>query len=106
MVLAPLKADWEKLEAERRRKWIGIANRYPKMKPEEQERVQRRMQDWAKLSPEQRRQARENYKRIAKAPPEKREQLRDAWAEYQALPPEQRQSLVPPSNPPAEKKRR
>jgi len=64
------------------------------------------MQDWAKLSPEQRRQARENYKRIAKAPPEKREQLRDAWAEYQALPPEQRQSLVPPSNPPAEKKRR
>ena len=43
MVLAPLKADWEKLEQERRRKWVGIANRYPKMKPEEQERVQRRM---------------------------------------------------------------
>src|ERR1051325_5433554 len=35
MVLAPLKADWEKLEAERRGKWIGIANRYPKMKTEE-----------------------------------------------------------------------
>jgi len=48
MVLAPLKADWERLEQERRRKWVGIANRYPKMKPEEQERVQRRMQDWAK----------------------------------------------------------
>ena len=104
--LAPLKADWESLEPERRRKWVGIANRYPKMKAEEQDRVQRRMQAWAKLSPEQRRQARENYRRIVKTPPETRERLSEAWAEYQALPPDQRQSLVPPSPPPAEKKRR
>ena len=106
MILAPLKTDWESLDPDRRRKWIGIANRYPKMKAEEQERVQRRMQAWAKLSPEQRRQARENYKRIVKTPPEKREQLRQAWAEYQALPLHERQNLVPPSQPPAEKKRR
>jgi hypothetical protein len=106
MVLAPLKADWESLELERRRKWIGIANRYPKMKVEEQERVQRRMQAWAKLSPEQRRQARESYKRIVKTPPEKRNQLREAWAEYQSLPPHERQNLAPPAPPPAEKKRR
>jgi hypothetical protein len=105
MVLAPLKADWESLEPERRRKWVGIANRYPKMKLEEQERVQRRMQAWAKLSPEQRRQARENYKRIVKSPPEKRERLREAWAEYQALPPQERQNLAP-LTPPTEKKRR
>ena len=50
--LAPLKADWESLETERRRKWVGIAKRYPTMKAEEQERVQRRMQRWAALSPE------------------------------------------------------
>jgi hypothetical protein len=106
MVLAPLKADWESLAPERRRKWIGIANRYPKMKAEEQERVQRRMQAWAKLSPEQRRQARESYKRIAKTPLEKRTKLREAWAEYQALPPHERQNLAPPAPPPAEKKRR
>jgi len=105
MVLAPLKADWESLEPERRRKWIGIANRYPKMKFEEQERVQRRMQAWAKLSPEQRRQARENYRRIVKSRPEKSEKLREAWAEYQALPQHERQNLAPPA-PPAEKKRR
>jgi len=105
MILAPLKADWESLEPERRRKWIGVAKRYPKMKLEEQERVQRRMQAWAKLSPEQRRQARENYRRIVKAPPEKRDKLREAWAEYQALPPAERQNLAPPP-PPAEKKRR
>jgi hypothetical protein len=105
MILAPLKADWESLEPERRRKWIGVAKRYPKMKIEEQERMQRRMQAWAKLSPEQRRQARENYRRIVKAPPEKRDKLREAWAEYQALPPAERQNLAPVP-PPAEKKRR
>jgi hypothetical protein len=27
MILAPLKADWESLEPERRRKWIGVAKR-------------------------------------------------------------------------------
>jgi hypothetical protein len=105
MILAPLKADWESLDAQRRRKWIGIANRYPKMKAEEQERVQRRMQKWAQLSPEEQRQARENYKRIAKQRAEKRDKLREAWAEYQALPPQERQNLAPPAAPP-EKKRR
>lgn len=96
-VLAPLKADWDSLEPDRRQKWIAIAKRYPRMKQVEQERVQRRMQMWAALSPEQRRQARENYKHLAKSPrraPNK--DLRQAWAEYQALSPYERQSLVPP----------
>ena len=94
-VLAPLKNDWDTLEPERRQKWIQIAKRYPRMKPLEQERVQRRMQTWAALSPEQRRQARETYKQLAKSkrPPSK--DLRQAWAEYQALPPQERESLTP-----------
>jgi hypothetical protein len=66
------------------------------MKPEEQERVTRRMQAWASLTPDQRRQARENYKRLAKMPHEdQKKELREKWAEYQALPPHERQSLVP-----------
>jgi hypothetical protein len=93
-ILAPLKADWESLEPERRRKWIGIAKRYPAMKLAEQERVQRRMQYWAKLTPEQRRQARETYKQLVKVPPEKRGKLREQWAEYQQLPPQERESLT------------
>ena len=101
-ILAPLKADWESLEPERRRKWIGVAKRYPKMTPLGQERVQRRMQVWAKLTPEQRRQARETYKQIVKVPPEKRGKLREQWAEYQSLPPQERESLAPAP----EKKRR
>ena len=98
-VLAPLKADWDSLEPDRRQKWIAIAKRYPRMKPLEQERVQRRMQTWAALSPDQRRQARENYKHLAKSPrPAPNKDLRQAWAEYQALSPYERQSLVPPTS--------
>jgi 2-hydroxychromene-2-carboxylate isomerase len=94
-ILAPLKNDWDTLEPERRQKWIGIAKRYPRMKPLEQERVQRRMQMWANLSPEQRRQARESYKQLAKSKRPANKDLRQAWAEYQALPPQERESLVP-----------
>ena len=93
-ILAPLKADWESLEPERRRKWIGVAKRYPQMTVQAQERVQRRMQTWAKLTPEQRRHARETYKQIVKVPPEKRGNLREQWAEYQQLPPQERESLI------------
>jgi len=82
-VLAPLKADWDALDRGRKLKWVGIAKRYPAMKPAEQQRVQVRMQAWAKLTPQQRRQARETYKQLAKQPPATREKLRDKWAEYQ-----------------------
>ena len=65
------------------------------MKPEEQKRVQRRMQSWAKLTPEQRRQARENYKQHRQGRrPSKRGELREQWAEYQALPPQERWSAA------------
>jgi hypothetical protein len=102
-ILAPLQEDWENFERERRLKWIGIAKRYPKMKPEEQARVQRRMQAWAKLTPEQRREARESYKNLAKDK-DKHGNLREQWAEYQALPPEERLTLMPA--PPEKKQRR
>ena len=96
-VLAALKPEWDKLDRDRRLKWIGIAKRYPAMQPEQQARVQRRMEAWVKLTSEQRRQARENYKRIAKVPHERRGDLRQQWAEYQALTPQEREGLVPPA---------
>jgi hypothetical protein len=83
-VLAPLQEDWASLDATRRKKWVTIANRYPKMKPQEQERLQARMKEWANLTPEQRRVAREKYLAIRKMPPEKRQELRIQWEEYQA----------------------
>jgi hypothetical protein len=104
-VLSSLKPDWDSLDSARKRKWIGIAKRYPKLAPQEQERVQKRMQDWARLTPEQRRVARESYKSIAKAPPDKRANLRAQWAQYQALSPKERQSLAPPAKPAPKKKK-
>jgi len=100
MILAPLRSDWDKLDAERRLKWIGIAKRYPQMKAEEQARVQRRMHAWAKLTPQQRREARENYKELAKNPKEKRTNLREQWAEYQRQQPTR--PLVQPPEPEVE----
>jgi len=57
-VLAPLQEQWQELDTPRRKKWIKVADSFPKMKPAEQERLQTRMKDWAKLTPEQRRVAR------------------------------------------------
>jgi hypothetical protein len=97
-VLAKLKPEWDRLDRDRRLKWVGIAKRYPTMTVEQQARVQRRMEAWVKLTPEQRRQARENYKHMAKVPADRRGDLRQQWAEYQALTPQEREGLVPPGN--------
>jgi hypothetical protein len=92
-ILAPLATDWDKLDAQRKRKWLGIAKRYPTMAAEEQANAQRNMQPWAKLTPEERRAARERYKKLQKLPPDKRQSLPQQWEEYQRLPEEQRKQL-------------
>lgn len=82
-VLAPLKEHWAELDTTRRQKWVKIANSYPKMKPDEQTRLQERMRDWIKLSSEERRAAREKYLAIKKLPPAKREDVKQQWQQYQ-----------------------
>ena len=99
-VLAPLADNWDKgLTREQKTKWIGITKRYSSMTPEEQKRVQARMQKWAKLTPAQRAQAREQYRSFGKvAPDHQREELHRYWAAYQALPREEKRMFdVPPS---------
>jgi hypothetical protein len=90
-VLAPLQADWDQLDTTRRKKWVAIADRYPTMKPAQQQRLQKRMQEWAQLTPEERRAARERYQTLKKLPPEQRREVREKW--------EERQSLTPPAAP-------
>ena len=92
-VLAPLAGEWDQFEYSRRKKWLGIAERYPAMKSEEQARVQRRMLEWVKLSPEERKLAREKYKKLQKAPPERKETVKQKWQEYKDLPEEEKQRL-------------
>ena len=82
-VLAPLAAEWDKLDTTRRKKWVAIANRYPRMKPDEQQRLQNRMQDWANLTPAQRRVARENYQQLKQLPRNQRGELKQKWQQSQ-----------------------
>ena len=98
-ILAPLSAEWDQMDATRRKKWIVIAGRYPKMKPQEQQRLQKNMTDWAKLTPAQRKVARDKYQTLKKLPPEQRREVAAQWKQYQqslAAQPE-----LSPSDPPA-----
>lgn len=92
-ILAPLASEWDGLELWRRKKWLGIAERYPAMKAEEQARVQRRMVEWVRLSPEERKLAREKFKNLQKATPEHKETVKQKWQEYKDLPEAERQRL-------------
>ncbi len=86
-VLAPIAAEWDKLDTTRRKKWVTIANRYPKMTPDEQQRLQSRMQDWANLTSEQRRVARENYQQLKQLPRSQRGELKQKWQDQQSATP-------------------
>ncbi len=91
--LAPLGKEWDAMENFRRKNWLVIADRYPTMKPEEQQRVQRNMQKWAALTPEERRIARAKYMALRRAPPEKREVVKQKWQEYDKLPNDEKLKL-------------
>jgi hypothetical protein len=98
--LKPLERDWSTIEADRKRKWMDIAARMPGMPPDQRERVQARMTEWARLSPEERGQARLRYQESKDVSPSDR---KADWEAYQALPPERKRQFqaraVPP--PPA-----
>lgn len=100
-VLGPLASDWEKMDSPRRKKWLSIAERYPTMRPEEQERLQRRMKGWSNLPPEQRALARKKFMEMKKIPPEKRETIRQKLEEYEQLTSDEKQRLQrkPPKKP-------
>lgn len=93
-LLAPLAREWDSLDGASRRKWLGIAKRYPTMKPEEQARVQRRLQEWIRLTPEQRNQARTQYKGLKDAPAAQKQVLREKWEQYKELPEEEKKRLA------------
>ena len=111
IILAPLANDWERKENVSKKKWLGIADRYPSMKPDEQLRTQERMREWARLTPEQRTKVRDSYKDFNQLPPEQKTAVKKKWEAYSNLPQEEKQRvreggksaklLMPPSPPPA-----
>ena len=93
-MLAPLAPDWDKLDAQRKAKWRGIAQRYPRMSPDEQQRVQQQMRPWAQLTPQQRAGRARAVQEPAPAAAREEGEVRQRWEQYQNLPPEQRRELA------------
>jgi len=91
-ILAPLSGEWDRLDSASRKRWLGVAKRYPKMTPVGQKRVQTRMRKWAALTPQQREEARAKYKRMKRKSGSA--DLRREWQRYQALSPQEREALA------------
>lgn len=89
--LAPLQGEWAGIDEPRKRKWLDIADRMPKMSADERQRVQGRMSDWSRLSPDERGRARQRYQESRNVDSGERQQR---WEAYQALPPERRRELA------------
>lgn len=92
-ILAPLAKDWDDLENIRKKKWLGIAERYPNMKLDEQQRVQDRMREWARLSPTERMKVRDTYKDFKQLPPEQKQVVKQKWDAYSSLPAEEKDRI-------------
>lgn len=91
VALAPLAADWSRLDTFQKEKWLELANRFSTMSAAEQARMQERMRDWVKLSPEQRHLARQSYARVKKLDAERKARQ---WEQYQQLPEEKKKELA------------
>ncbi|WP_426109783.1 DUF3106 domain-containing protein [Massilia sp. PWRC2] len=91
VALEPLAAEWDRMEAIRKQKWLDIANRFASMKPDEQARVHEKMREWVRMTPGERRLVRENYTRAQKLDVT---QKSAQWEKYQQLPEEQKQKLA------------
>lgn len=92
-ILAPLAKDWDTMENIRKKKWLGIAERYPAMRHAEQQRMQKRMYEWATLTSEQRGKVRDTYKDFKQLPPEQKKLVRQKWKAYSNLSAEEKQRL-------------
>ena len=95
--LKPLERDWAGIDADRKQKWMTIAERLPTMPADERARIQARMTEWAAMSPQQRGQVRLNFQEAKQVAPADR---RAQWEAYQALPAEQKRQLAARAVPP------
>ncbi|MDA8382216.1 MAG: DUF3106 domain-containing protein [Betaproteobacteria bacterium] len=78
-VLAPVSREWNGLPLKLRRSFVVVANRYPRMSPEQQEHVRANLIAWSRLTPQQRALARKNYERLRRLTPAQRRALKLKW---------------------------
>ena len=93
IILAPLANEWEGMENVRKKKWLGIAERYPNMSPAEQRRTQERMREWANLTPEQRARIRYIYQDFNQLPADQKTTVKQKWEAYNNLPADEKQRI-------------
>ena len=101
--LEPLEGVWVSIPADRKAKWLEIAQRMPTMTDDERVRIQLRMTEWVRLGPTERGMARLNFQEAKQITPETR---KAQWKAYQALSEDEKKQLAhsrkvqPPSGPP------
>lgn len=88
--LAPLASQWATMPADRKKKWLDIAEKYPRLSADGKARLHARMAEFSKLTPQQRQTARENFQRAYELPRESRE---SAVQQYKSLPPDKKKEL-------------
>ena len=89
--LAPLKDDWQEIDALRKQKWLEMAARFPSLPAEERQRIQQRMAEWARMTPDERGRARLQFQEARQISPQQRQAR---WDAYLALPAEERRALA------------
>jgi len=95
--LAPLQRDWALIDAQRKQKWLELAERMPKLPADERQLIQARMAEWARMTPAQRAGARAQFQETRQLTVDERQAR---WQEYQALPDDQRRQLARQAKPP------
>jgi Protein of unknown function (DUF3106) len=90
-VLTPLQSTWADTDAQRKKKWLEVAERFPAMPASERTLVQQRMSSWAALSPAERTRARLQFQETRQIGPDERQAR---WQAYQALPDAERARLA------------
>jgi len=96
IALAPLQQLWSRMSEFQKQKWLVISKNYTSMGPDEQARLQSRMNDWVSLSNQERSVARLNFAEVNKL---SEDQKRVKWEAYQALEPDAKQKLLDSTQP-------
>ena len=96
VALAPLQQLWSRMSDFQKQKWLVISKNYMSMGPDEQARLQSRMNDWVSLSNQERSVARLNFAEVNKL---SEDQKRVKWEAYQALEPDAKQKLLDSTQP-------
>lgn len=85
-ILAPLSTSWASLPQTEHKSFIGVADAYPTLSPEKQQRLRTQIKEWAGLTMEQRHRAREKFAAFSKVPEEKREAVKQMVREQESRP--------------------